>query len=792
MKAAQTALLTLLSVSPAVCRGQVNRAPHIGYLFPAGAQRGKTIEVLVGGQRLRAAKGVHVTGKGVRATVVEHYRPPRNIMREQREELKRQLGELQQARIAELPPARRKNVRSLKKLGQKTKANADDAKEGRVKLPDHPMLRDLENESLRGLQHLINEFVYVRSYRKRQLNAQLAEILVIKLTVASNALPGDRELRLITPQGLTNPVCFQVGTLPEKTEQEPNEPGPTMGLPPVPASDLPVLLNGQIMPGDVDRFRFRAKQGQQLLVRTHARRLVPFLADAVPGWFQATVAVFDAAGHEIAFADDFAFDPDPVLHCEIPEDGEYELEIRDAIYRGREDFVYRVAIGELPFVTSVFPLGGRAGAKTVAALGGWHLSRKRLRLDTRPGPLGIRKMRLAKGLPSNEILYHVDTLPECHEKEPNDDARKAQKVSLPQIVNGRIDQPGDLDVFAFRGRAGQRVIVEVLGRRLHSPIDSLLRVTNSRGELLALNDDAVRKEGHLHTDMGYLTHHADSYVNLKLPRNDLYYAHLSDAQNQGSDACAYRLRITPIRPDFMLLVAPSSLTLQGGRVLPITVHAIRKAGFNGEIELGLKDAPKGFSLSAARIPPGRNRAGLTLTAPKEATDHPIPLQIVGRAKVGGRQTIRQVTPCDDVMQAFLWRHLAPSQDLLVTVTKARWNGLPLTMPDDEMIRVPMGGKGEVRMQTKVPRRLNNVELELKDAPEGVSVEDIVATRNALEFSIKVAGEAAKPGFSDNLIIEAFAQYPARGKGKNKDKSTNKTRRVSVGYLPAVSFEVVRR
>ena len=37
------------------------------------------------------------------------------------------------------------------------------------------------------------------------------------------------------------------------------------------------------------------------------------------------------------------------------------IEINDAIYRGREDFVYRITIGELPFVTSIFPLGGPAG-----------------------------------------------------------------------------------------------------------------------------------------------------------------------------------------------------------------------------------------------------------------------------------------------------------------------------------------------------------------------------------------------------------------------------------------------
>ena len=50
-----------------------------------------------------------------------------------------------------------------------------------------------------------------------------------------------------------------------------------------------------------------------------------------------------------------------MLYYEIPEDGEYVVEIKDSIYRGREDFVYRITLGELPFVTSIFPLGGPAG-----------------------------------------------------------------------------------------------------------------------------------------------------------------------------------------------------------------------------------------------------------------------------------------------------------------------------------------------------------------------------------------------------------------------------------------------
>jgi hypothetical protein len=45
----------------------------------------------------------------------------------------------------------------------------------------------------------------------------------------------------------------------------------------------------------------------------------------------------------------------------------------DAIYRGREDFVYRIAVGELPFVTSIFPLGGTTGAQTTIEANGWNL-----------------------------------------------------------------------------------------------------------------------------------------------------------------------------------------------------------------------------------------------------------------------------------------------------------------------------------------------------------------------------------------------------------------------------------
>ena len=41
-------------------------AANIGYIYPAGVQRGTTVEFLLGGQGLWGVKGVHVTGDGIK------------------------------------------------------------------------------------------------------------------------------------------------------------------------------------------------------------------------------------------------------------------------------------------------------------------------------------------------------------------------------------------------------------------------------------------------------------------------------------------------------------------------------------------------------------------------------------------------------------------------------------------------------------------------------------------------------------------------------------------------------
>ncbi len=793
-------LLPLLLGAAGALAQPSKREAHIGYLYPGGGQQDSTFRLTVGGQFLRGVNDIYVSGEGVEATVVKYCRPMRNLQKPQRDLIARRLSEVKAKRLAELPNGSKLNLprfpgekflgKGVKQPAKKTDKDTPEAKP--VTLPEHPLLVDFDDKSLGELLHLATTLFNPQLFKKRQQNAQIAESVVIEVTIDRNAAPGNRELRLVTPLGVSNPMCFQVGPLPEVQELEPNDPGVANPLPPEPPLKPPVLINGQIMPGDVDRFRFHAQRGQQLVINTQARRLVPFLADAVPGWFQAVLTLYNAAGEEIAFADDFRFDPDPVLLYRIPESGVYELEIRDSIYRGREDFVYRVSIGTIPFITRMFPLGAQAGSKTFAALDGWNLPRKRVTLNTRPGNRRIRRAALRQRRSvTNEMLYAVDTLPESLETEPNNTMAQAQTIALPQIINGRISRPGDLDVFRFKAQAGDEVIVEVVARRLHSPLDSLVRIMDTTGHVLAWNDDYVEKDGHLHKDMGLLTHHADSYVKATIPEAGTYCVQLGDTRGHGGGAHSYRLRLSPPRPEFTLLISPPNISVSAGRIVPITVHALRRDGFEGPIDVTLKDAPPGFTLSGGRIPRGRNSARMTLAAPPKPPANPlVPLQVQGRASVGGDTIVRAAIPAEDVMQAFLWRHLAPTQELLVSVGKMRWNALSVVLDSTGPVQIPAGGSAQVRFRALRPVNTKNVELVLSEPAKGVSLTNVTARQKAVTFDVSVEGEAAKPGFADNLIVQAYTHVPAKG-GK-KGAATGKTRRVLAGTLPAIPIEVVAR
>ena len=225
-------ILTLCSLIPATAKATRNqRRPGIGYVYPAGVQKGQTIEVKLAGRYLDGIKQVVVSGRGVKATLVEHVKPLNgkqiNLLRDRMKVLQSKINP-KQATGKNAPPAAAVEAFEKDSLDMTIAEMREEVTEIREKLAN-PKNRNRDNP-------------------------HLGEDVKVKIVVSPDAEPGPREIRLKANLGLSNPVVFHVSQLPEHTEAEPNNKEPDAPA----SSTLPLVLNGQIMPGEPHQLTKRA------------------------------------------------------------------------------------------------------------------------------------------------------------------------------------------------------------------------------------------------------------------------------------------------------------------------------------------------------------------------------------------------------------------------------------------------------------------------------------------------------------------------------------------------------
>ena len=691
-------LVVLAVLVPAASSTWAQSSQYIGYVYPAGGQQGTTFPIRLGGQGLLHASDLVVSGEGVSVRLVDYNRVMNN---EEMGLLTRQLAELQkkETTISDEMAAKMASFEFPEPIGPTAgssatpflicpicgTANPLDAKfcvkcnttlekaivVGGESPKSEPSASEKEVAKKKLIERIQKRFA--DDERNPGVRSQ-TELVFAEVMIAPDAKPGRREIRVITKRGISNPLSFCVDQVPEVARK----PMKTMQLPVLGKEYLaqrkrpreeeevritvPCTMNGQIAAGEMNRYRFQANKGQRLVISAKARELIPYVPDGVPGWCQAVLRIRDATGKELAYNDDFRFNPDPLIYFEVPEDGEYLLIINEALFRGRESFVYRMTIGELPFVTGIFPLGGRVGEPVKIEMDGWNLEKVTMAPPPNDAKPGLHLLAATDGKSvSNYVPFALDTLPECLKSGLIDNPSKAQKVTLPIIVNGRVERPGEWDVYEVEGKAGETIVVEVYARRLGSPLDSFVKVTSADGKIIALNDD------HFDAASGMNADHADSYLMIKLPADGKYFIHLGDTRRHGGKDYAYRLRISPPQPDFVLRLIPSRIVMPAKKSAKVTVFAVRKDGFDGPINLNFKDLPNGFDSPGATLPAKQETVELVMKTSLTAMEKPVNLTVVGTAKIGDREVGHVVVPAEDKMQAFLWRHLLPADDLPVLV-----------------------------------------------------------------------------------------------------------------------------
>jgi hypothetical protein len=434
-----------------------------------------------------------------------------------------------------------------------------------------------------------------------------------EIKLAVDASLGVRYWHCTTSQGITPGMRFVVGDLPEIVEQETEESSaPTQVA-------LPVTINGRIFPReDVDDWSFEAKAGQVFTCEVNAARIGSGL--------DSRLEVLDPSGRAIAENSD-TFGLDSFLRFTAPSDGKYMVRVHDIRFEGLQHFVYRLTISSGPWLDRAYPLGGKRGATVPLQLFGANLPSDRLEFAVPPSggsssDLALVSVSLPGGGTTNALL-ETDDLSEHLEAEPNNEVAQSKAVELPCVLNGRIEQPGDFDLWSFAGKKGDAWQFDLRASRLGSELDGVLTLLDATGKTVATADDLANGQ-------------TDSLLNITLPTDGNFTLRVEDRlSSRGGSEFAYRVRIhRPTEATLRLSTVLDAVTLLRGGETKVKVLAERPAGFAEEVSLNIDGLPVGVAVSGNKLGKGQNQVELVLKADAAAKIATSRLRIVGQWKVG--------------------------------------------------------------------------------------------------------------------------------------------------------------
>lgn len=444
------------------------------------------------------------------------------------------------------------------------------------------------------------------------------------VTIAADCPVGLYEARVMTRLGISSSRAFSVGKLAEVTQTKANTSLAT-------ALELPLNFvgNAAMTARAVDHYVFEAHKGQRVIVDCATR--------GIDSKLDAVVIIADAAGRDLVVERRGG-----ALDYQIPSDGRYVIKVHEMTFKGGPAYYYRLGVWELP-----------AGAPLVRMP-----TTKAVNSFSWPPP----------GLPNVAATV---------EAEPNNERTKGQKISLPCDLAGSFFPAADVDVFEFDAKKGDVWWVEVASERLGLPTDPAILVqhVSLTGDAQKATDVAefsdipspvkVSTNGYAYDGPPYNAGSADILGKLEIKEDGLYRLQLSDlfGGTRSDPRNIYRLVIRKAAPDFALVswalhmelrngdrnAVSKPLALRGGATMAWEVVAIRRDGFDGEIELALEGLPEGVTAQGLKIPAGQSRGLMLVTANQDAPRGIANATFVGRSNIGG---ITATRPCRIASMAF--------------------------------------------------------------------------------------------------------------------------------------------
>lgn len=528
----------------------------------------------------------------------------------------------------------------------------------------------------------------------------------VDLTLDAHTPAGVYLLRVASDLGISQSVPLSVDSLPQAAF------APQI-------TSLPTSMTGSLGGATVLRTSFAGKKGQPIVVDVQCRRLG---ANVSP-----IAHLLDARRVQIAWGrGQVALGGDSRLEAVLPADGEYFVELHDALYRGGEPNHFCLKIGELKYADLAFPLGVQLGTKSKLGFLSTNLPQS-VTADDAATAVGLQAaawpagVQLLTGLrPQLVVTSHAELV------ETTPAAGQIQELpAAPVGVSGKLAAPSELDRYKLPVTPGQALRIDVLASRAGSPVDGVLSVLNEAGGQLAASDDRPGT--------------SDPGLDFTVPADvKAIVLALRDMRGAGSANHAYRISVTPLAaPDFALSMADERILIPQGGVALVRVRAARQS-YAGPIKLNLPGLPAGITATNAEIPAGASDALVTFAAPGASPAQAV-LTIAGDAADGAvavhRELLLDETPVTK-LQPWLRGEVAvavtPAGPLVVN-----WDGIAADAklvagaPIASQVKVARaaGTSGAVRLvlvtTQQIPKKtikVNNQDQQVDDMDKAVRID----------------------------------------------------------------------
>ncbi|MDA1014480.1 MAG: PPC domain-containing protein [Planctomycetota bacterium] len=419
----------------------------------------------------------------------------------------------------------------------------------------------------------------------------------VVLTVDADAESGMRPIRIHSVQGGSSPRAFVVGDLPEVMEvAEADQQSVPLGS----------TINGRLHPSDdIDQYEFSLTQGKAVVCAIAMHSL------GSPG--DTVLRLLDSGGRVVAVSDNQR-GLDPLLVWQCRQTGRYVLQVYDFNLSGAANYVYRLTVTDGPYLDYAFPVGVQAGVQSEVTLHGWNLPSNSLKQTIKAGT-GNYRTNVAGS--ANQLTLPVSDVPEFTELEPNE-STAPQQIVVPAVINGRLQQPGDVDVYKFVVKKGERFVIRVESEQIGFPADAVLRVLKADGQLIRETDDVGTSR--------------DPEYAFVAPTDGEYLLSVEERAGRGGSRFVYRLHVLSPSPSLRLTVKTAEFTVIPGETLTIPVRIEPLDGFDKPLELHVTNLPAGVTVETVKhVPKKAGDVKLEFKAAADANFKSGTFEIIARA-----------------------------------------------------------------------------------------------------------------------------------------------------------------